>query len=115
MRQRDAIRLSHEKLGNLDARLHKSARETLVARASRLDSIGKLLESVSYRRVLARGYALVRDINGVPLHGADEVGSGQALLIQFTDGLVGVTADGARPARKRTAKPRDAAEPSLFE
>jgi hypothetical protein len=37
------------------------------------------------------------------------------LLIQFADGLVGVTADGARPTRKRTPKIRDEAEPSLFE
>jgi exodeoxyribonuclease VII large subunit len=67
---------------------------------------------------LARGYALVRDVKGVPLRKAVEITSGQALLIEFADGWVGAAANGgggAKPVRKRAPKARDNAEPSLFE
>jgi hypothetical protein len=61
---------------------------------------------------------LVRDQNGKPLRSSAEVANGQPFLVEFADGLVGATADGGagtRPMRRRAAKARDDAEPSLFE
>jgi exodeoxyribonuclease VII large subunit len=114
-RHQDADRLALARLASLGARLQKSAREMLSTRAARLDATAKLLESVSYRRVLARGYALVHGPQGTPLRRAAEIASGQALTLEFADGKVGATADGGpRPARKR-ARARGDAEPSLFE
>jgi exodeoxyribonuclease VII large subunit len=56
--------------------------------------------------VLERGFALVRDEQGQPLHAATNVGSGQRLSIEFADGRVDATADGeGTPA----AKPKPAA------
>ena len=43
-------------------------------RAQRLLSAGQLLTAYSYRGVLARGFALVRDSEGRPLRSADAVG-----------------------------------------
>jgi exodeoxyribonuclease VII large subunit len=38
--------------------------------------------------VLRRGYALVRDDTGLPVHSAAEVKKGQGLAIEFADGTV---------------------------
>ena len=71
-------------------------------------SAEQLLEAFSYQGVLARGFALVRDGDGHPLRSAAAVTGRMHLDIEFSDGRVGVTADGesaaSPPAPK--AKPR---------
>ena len=81
---------------------------------TRLKYVAQLLNALSYKGVLERGFALVRDEHGQPLHAAANVGSGQHLTIEFADGRIGATADGegtaaakpkaapAKPASKRT-------------
>jgi len=58
----------------------------LSARAVRLQSLGQLLQSLGYRQVLARGFALVRDAEGQPLRLASQLADGDALNIEFADG-----------------------------
>ncbi len=67
-------------------------------RVERLRSAGQLLAAYSYRGVLARGFALVRDGDGYPLRTAAAVGPGTRLDIEFSDGRIGATADGERAA-----------------
>ena len=67
-------------------------------RVERLRSAGQLLAAYSYRGVLARGFALVRDCDGYPLRTAAAVGPGTRLDIEFSDGRIGATADGERAA-----------------
>jgi exodeoxyribonuclease VII large subunit len=70
----------------------------MLARLSeRLEGLGQLLDSLSYERVLARGFALVRDGAGLPVLAAASVRPGAALVIQFADGDVPVTADADPP------------------
>jgi exodeoxyribonuclease VII large subunit len=89
-----------------------------------------LLAALSYRSVLARGFALVRDEAGLALREAAGVTPGTRMSIEFSDGRVAATADGdratapapdsqpkstareAKPAPKRVAKPVD--QGSLF-
>jgi exodeoxyribonuclease VII large subunit len=90
-----------------------------------------LLSALSYRGVLARGFALVRDENGHAVHAAAKIGPNARLSIEFADGRVGAIADADRPqattpaattkaatqeakpaAPKRVAKPVD--QGSLF-
>ena len=66
--------------------------------------------ALSYRSVLARGFALVRDEAGHPLHAAAQVGPGARLEIEFADGRVAATADADRPAAHG---PAGAANPRL--
>jgi exodeoxyribonuclease VII large subunit len=77
-----------------------------------------LLNAFSYRGVLRRGFALVRDAEGHPLRAASSVGAGARIEIEFADGRVGATADGASssPAPAAKAKPRGGAggQGSLF-
>ncbi|HKY86766.1 MAG TPA: exodeoxyribonuclease VII large subunit, partial [Pseudorhodoplanes sp.] len=88
----------------------------LARRNDRVRSAGQLLKAFSYRGVLSRGFALVRDQKGVPLRAAASVGSGMRLDIEFADGRVGATADGAGvPApSKPKSKTKGPGQGSLF-
>lgn len=79
-------------------RAHRAFRIFRDRRVARLRSMGQLLAAYSYRGVLARGFALVRDGDGRPLRTAAAVGSGTRLDIEFSDGRIGATADGERTA-----------------
>jgi len=108
------IRLKASKLSNAQAqrnaiardreraqRLAERARRALLTAMQRLDArvahSGQLLAALSYRGVLARGFALVRDAQGHAVHAAASVGPGAHLSIEFADGRVGATADADRP------------------
>jgi exodeoxyribonuclease VII large subunit len=73
-------------------------------RVQRVHSAGQLLAAYSYRGVLARGFALVRDGDGHPLRSSVAVGAGTRLDIEFADGRVGATADGDRAAQPPATK-----------
>ncbi len=64
----------------------------------RIERADRLLNAFSYREVLKRGFALVRDGEGRPLRGAAGVSAGMPLDIEFADGRIGATADGAGAA-----------------
>ncbi len=73
----------------------------------RVRNAEQLLRAFSYQGVLRRGFALVRDVAGRPLHAAISVTSGMRLDIEFADGRVGAVADGeAKPQRVPRIKPR---------
>jgi len=74
-------------------------------RTQRLLSAGQLLTAYSYRGVLERGFALVRDGDGRPLRSTAAVDAGMRLDIEFSDGRVAATADGDRAAQP-VAKPK---------
>jgi exodeoxyribonuclease VII large subunit len=123
------IRLKASKLANAEAQRNQIARDReraqrLVERARRALSIlvqrqqarivhtGQLLAAFSYRGVLARGFALVRDEHGVAVHAAAHVGPGTRLSLEFSDGRVGATADADRPPAAAAAKPAASPTPS---
>ena len=112
-------------LDRLAARMARAFAERQKGRAARLAAVAQLLSAVSYRGVLARGFALVRDEADVPLRRAADISAAQPLRIQFADGIVAAIAgeapspprssgkpsrDGApaRPKRARTGKSADA-------
>jgi exodeoxyribonuclease VII large subunit len=72
---------------------------------ARVAHSGQLLSALSYRGVLARGFALVRDEQGQPVHAAAEIGPGANLDIEFADGRVAATADADRPLATRSVRP----------
>lgn len=71
--------------------------------AARLDRAAGLLAAFSYRGVLARGFALVRDDGGRPVRTAGAVSAGMRLDIEFSDGRVGAVAGDARMTPAETA------------
>ena len=86
----------------LSAAFARGLRETEI----RLRAQAKLLESYSYRHVLHRGYAVVRDERARPLTEAPAVRPGLGLRIEFHDGIAEATARGA-PRTRTAAKVRD--------
>jgi exodeoxyribonuclease VII large subunit len=59
----------------------------------RLETISARLDSVSYERVLARGFALVTTAKGAPVTSAAKAAPGAALNLRFADGDVAVRAE----------------------
>ena len=70
--------------------LASSVRET----RTRLDAWGARLDSVSYQKVLERGFALVSDGAGHPLTRAADIRPASRLRLQFADGATEATASG---------------------
>ncbi len=106
-----------EQARRLDRRgieLRRDLNRLIVQRRTALSASGKLLTSLSYKSVLQRGYALVRDAERQPLSSAGQVRPGQELHIEFRDGEVEALAHGAPPAPGRPAKAREGGQGSLF-
>jgi len=80
----------------LGERARRAAVAFIENRAAMLERGGQLLAALSYRGVLARGFTLVRDAKGAPLHSANDVSPGLKLDIEFADGRVGARAEGER-------------------
>ena len=98
-----------EQTAGFGGRAQRALRIILDRRVHRLRSAGQLLAAYSYRGVLARGFALVRDEAGYPLRSSAAVGAGMRLDIEFSDGRVGATADGERglPSAKGKVRGRN--------
>ncbi len=85
---RTAIANERRQLDVTGRRSLQALRRVVEMRRQRFDGMAKLLDSLSYKSVLRRGYALVRDDTGLPVHSAAEVKKGQGLAIEFADGTV---------------------------
>jgi len=90
---RESLRLE-QNVGRLTAALPR----LLAERAARVETAARLLESYSYRNVLARGFVVVHDAAGQPISSAAAIAPGAALALEFSDGTVAATA--SRPRRK---------------
>jgi len=115
--------LGHERLGGLGERLERAYLARVNQEKTRLESLQKLLKSLSYKDVLARGYAVVRDDTGQPVRSAIAVASGAALSIELADGSLDavVVSEGAAPKSTKpktkksgSGKPAPANQGSLF-
>jgi exodeoxyribonuclease VII large subunit len=84
-----------EQLTALSERSRRAVGRMVERRTERVAALDVLLGSLGYKAVLARGYALVRDEAGTPLRSAAAVAPGQALAIEFADGSVSASAEGA--------------------
>jgi len=73
---------------------------------ARMNHSGQLLAALSYRSVLARGFALVRNEAGHPLHAASDVEPGTRLELEFSDGRVAATAGIERPVLTQPERPK---------
>ncbi|MEM1379193.1 MAG: exodeoxyribonuclease VII large subunit [Pseudomonadota bacterium] len=89
------------------ARLPRALMASRLASLSQsLGQAGRLLESVSYKGVLARGFALVTSSDGEVVKSAADAGHHSALTLTFADASLAVapSSPGPSPARKAPAK-----------
>lgn len=112
---RDAARKS-ERLIELEQRLGGVATRMLQPCIEHVERLGRLLDGLSFQRVLERGFALVRTRSGEPVTAAAAVEPGAALSIAFHDGTVAATADGGtrRPATPLPASRKPDKQGSLL-
>lgn len=100
-----------------DRRLEIAFERAVSASRQRLDGLEALLESYSYRKVLARGYAVVHGQDGTIVGDAAAARRAKALEIEFRDGRIpaAVTEESVAPRAKRPKiKPDDESQGSLL-
>ncbi len=81
-------RRSRDRLTHAAAQLRGAVMVQAERRATRLAGVGQMLVSLSYRSVLQRGYALVRNEAGQALRHATQAPAGTTLAIEFAEGSV---------------------------
>lgn len=94
---------ARERLANLDGRALRCQRVHLTKDHGRLESLARVLESISYRAVLERGFALVKGAGGKLRRRAGEIKPGEHLHLTFVDGEADAVAQGA--PKPRVKKP----------
>ena len=81
----------------------RAVKALLIQKGNELKQVTRVLDSLSYQRVLDRGFALVANAEGQPILDAASVAPGMALDIRFRDGTVAATASDGTP---EPAKPK---------
>ena len=97
------ITCGHECIAELDARLARAYGHRLRRSSGSLESCARLLESVSFRAVLSRGFVLVRGPDGELKRRAAAVKSGESLTLTFSDGDAKATGGRAGPGGRAVA------------
>ncbi len=125
-RSQMALRRGHgaDRARGFAARLERAYRDRLDARRAQLAAVWRHAGAVSYRGVLKRGFALVRNETDQTLRLAAETSEGQRLVIEFADGSIPavagagpppvVRAGESSPPRARRARAPSGGQGSLF-
>lgn len=108
---KDRLLAGRDTLRIAGLRNSRAVTRNIAMQRQRLTSGAKLLASLSYKSVLQRGFALVRDEAGQAIRSAAAVKPAQALAIEFADGGIAARAEG-KPTSKR--KFPDKGQGSLF-
>ncbi len=81
-----ALARRRERLGMASGRQEAALRAARAGRSDRLRGLGQLLESYSFKGVLARGFALARDAEGRPIRSAAALTPGEILTLTLQEG-----------------------------
>ena len=100
------IRAGVESTRNFSARLSQTYRTGIARQRQHLASLSRLLDGVSYRAALERGFALVRGADDRLRRRRSSIEPGETLALTFADGTVGAVAAGPAPTAAKPAKPR---------
>jgi exodeoxyribonuclease VII large subunit len=100
----DAAARQRKTIEALEHRLVRAYRQRIGTGARQLHAASRLLDSVSYRAVLERGFSLVRGGKDELRRRAGEVTPGERLTLTIADGEAKATADG-KGGRRGPAKP----------
>ncbi len=122
--KRDLLAARAGRIGQASAAKLQEARRSTTRIASRLDvelvarivarqrqrteQFGRLLRAFSYEAVLDRGFALVVGPGGNAVRAANQVKTGDALMVRVADGDFGATVSGPGGPKSRRSLPRRA-------
>jgi exodeoxyribonuclease VII large subunit len=96
------------RIGQAQIRLQRALHKAIEQRRARLLAAGQFLQALSYRGVLGRGFALVRDAAGAPLRSAAAISADQSIRIEFADGEIAAIAHGAPSGSLKSSGRRSA-------
>jgi exodeoxyribonuclease VII large subunit len=121
-RLKTQIGRARDHLANLSRHTDTAIRHQLTRARGELVAQDRVLQSLSYKNVLKRGYAVIRDDENRPVSQAAALSAGMGISIEFADGRAGaITTEGGTPSagvKKRPAKVSEPAAPpkqgSLF-
>ena len=113
---RNELRHARSQLTPLVPRLRSGQARSLADRRSRLEQASKLLDTVSYKSVLARGFALVTDSSGKLIRASSQVHPGEPITLELAadDRIAVVVAGAPGSARRRTRGASAQEQESLF-
>ena len=95
-------------LAQLDQRLQRAVKQSVAKRQDQIAQRAKLLDAFNYRRVLDRGFAVVRARDGDPLRSVEALDAAGAVTIEMRDGTrdAVVGADGSAAASRTPKQPK---------
>ena len=96
-------------------RLGPAVEGQLSRKRARYVASAQLFDSLNYKSVLARGFALVRDGEGRMLRSAAAVSEGLPLVLEFVDGVADATGGrGVKPKAAGKTRPNPSEQGALF-
>ncbi len=96
-----------ERLGNFEGRMNRAMSVHQSRANDRLTATNRMLESLSFKRVLGRGYSIVQDDAGKIISSVKGAKEGQGFTVQFVDGETAATfgKGAAKPEKTKVKKP----------
>ena len=111
---KDRVKVGGERATSLGERATRAQTVRLAQARRHLDGLSRVLEGISYRAVLERGFALVRGEDGAVRRRAGSLQPGEALTLTFADGEARAVADGEGDAKPKRPRKTPADQGSLF-
>lgn len=87
-----------------EGRMNRAVANITFQKRTFFESPARLLESLSYHKVLERGFAVVRDEGGKAVSDGKKVKSGENIGIEFRDGVLGAVIGGTKKSAKKVKK-----------
>ena len=102
-----------ELLARASARIAPAMKRTLEAHRKHLDGAARMLESLSHKSVLARGFVLVHREDGSLVRAAKDLSPGDEIELTFADEKQRAVIDPARASSSDPEPPKPKAKPKL--
>jgi len=102
---RPRIAYARDRLGSRVEALVRAGGRLTEPRRQHLQQTARLLDGLSYERVLDRGFALITDTKGKAVTNAGDLTPGDEIAIKMKGGDVGARVTGDAPMRPKKAKP----------
>jgi exodeoxyribonuclease VII large subunit len=94
--------------------MDRAAEQKLQQKQIKFEATNRLFDSLNYKRVLDRGFAVVRNAKGQAVTHAAKISTGDGLDIEFSDAHVAATATGGPPKKKPRPKKNDSRQGTLL-
>ncbi|MEL7273956.1 MAG: exodeoxyribonuclease VII large subunit [Pseudomonadota bacterium] len=98
------IKRQREQLSRMETAHVRAVGDVLRHATNRLDQAERLRETLSYKSVLKRGYAVLRDGENRPVSSFKELSTLNSFVVEMTDGEGGAMLTGKKPTAVKPAK-----------